>query len=93
MTAFITQKKGDEFHIVGSSDKCHDLAEILIKAFEKESSHSRELLINNAFMVGLQIKLELGEEVYASLSQYDKDDWEAAWILFNDHNWHKRVIA
>lgn len=85
MSAIIAHRKGDEFNIVGESDKCHNLAQILIKAFAKESSHGRELLSNNAFMVGLQVKMELGEEVYKSLNQYDANDWEAAWILFNDH--------
>lgn len=85
MSAILVNKQDGDFKIVGETEHYKELAGILIKAFEKGSSHNRRLLTHNAFMVNLQLSELLGEDAQSILSKYTPSDWEAAWELFGEH--------
>lgn len=85
-TFIVQTDQNNEINIIGSSTKGAELGQILIDAFTPLNSHERNTTSNNAFMVGLQVKLELGVEKYNYMREnFGEMDWKMAWVLFNDH--------
>ena len=74
------------FEIVSGSAKAKELSEYLIEAFTPLSSRDRQLLSNNAFMVGTQLTIVLGKEKYEEIKmKFGEMDWRIAWHLFDNH--------
>ena len=87
MNELTIQYMDENYYTDGLSNSGKELGALLIKAFKPLSSGERRILSNNAYMVGLQMKIELGDEKYKYIQKTFKEpDWKEAWNLFNQFN-------